>query len=294
MIDSPTCEAPSVAEERRPAAGTRLLERTVFVTGRAMDFCSVTELTAQTGHEVDDWPLVVLKELLDNALDACEDAGSAPVMHVDVGDEGIAVTDNGPGIPEAVIRGATDFNVRVSSREAYVAPDRGKQGNALMTIIAMPYVLDGEIGSVEVATGGTAYTIEMRLDRMRQQPLIQIDTKLSDVRNGTSIMVEWPDSASQLLDEDKSRFLQIVEDYAWLNPHLTVRIDWFGQRMVDLAAHEPAWAKWKPRDPTSPHWYRPAALARLVGAYIAHELRRIDAEKGMADVADRAEGVTRG
>ena len=52
------------------------LDRTTFVTSRLMDFCSVKELQAQTGHAVAEWPLVIVKELVDNALDAGEEAGS--------------------------------------------------------------------------------------------------------------------------------------------------------------------------------------------------------------------------
>ena len=32
--------------------------RTTFSTSRLLEFCSQKELTAQTGHEPDDWPLV--------------------------------------------------------------------------------------------------------------------------------------------------------------------------------------------------------------------------------------------
>ena len=35
------------------------LDRTTFRTPRLLDFCSEKELTAQIGHERDDWPLVV-------------------------------------------------------------------------------------------------------------------------------------------------------------------------------------------------------------------------------------------
>jgi DNA topoisomerase VI subunit B len=126
------------------------LERATFRTSRLLDFASVKELTAQTGHPPADWPLVVLKELVDNALDACEEAGIAPEVAVRVGAHGITVIDNGPGIPPAVIENILDFSVRVSSREAYISPCRGAQGNALKTIIAMPFALDGEAGQVEV------------------------------------------------------------------------------------------------------------------------------------------------
>jgi DNA topoisomerase VI subunit B len=87
---------------------------------------------------------VVLKELVDNALDACEEAGIAPEVAVRVGAHGITVIDNGPGIPPAVIENILDFSVRVSSREAYISPCRGAQGNALKTIIAMPFAPDAK------------------------------------------------------------------------------------------------------------------------------------------------------
>ena len=56
------------------------LGRTTFRTSRLLDFCSRKELIAQTGHREDQWPLVALKELVDNALDVCEDAAVAPVV----------------------------------------------------------------------------------------------------------------------------------------------------------------------------------------------------------------------
>ena len=33
-----------------------------------------------------------------------------------------------------------------------------------------------------------------------------------------------------ILTDAKDRFLQIADDYAWLNPHLSMVIDWFGDR----------------------------------------------------------------
>jgi Histidine kinase-, DNA gyrase B-, and HSP90-like ATPase len=82
--------------------------RTPFSTSRLLEFCSRKELVAQTGHEPDDWPLVILKELIDNAADACEEAGVAPVIDVTVARGMIRVRDNGPGIPpETVARSST-------------------------------------------------------------------------------------------------------------------------------------------------------------------------------------------
>jgi DNA topoisomerase VI subunit B len=96
-------------------------------TSRLLDFASEKELVAQTGHKRAEWPLVILKELFDNGLDACEEAGVAPVISVVVDGDGIMLTDNGPGLPADVVPHILDFTVRVSSREAYVSPTRGAQ-----------------------------------------------------------------------------------------------------------------------------------------------------------------------
>ena len=88
---------------------------------RLLEFCSRKELVAQTGHEPDDWPLVIIKELIDNGLDACEEAGIAPVIHVTVARGRIRVRDNGPGIPPETVTSILDFTTRTSSREAYVS-----------------------------------------------------------------------------------------------------------------------------------------------------------------------------
>lgn len=68
--------------------------------------------------------------------------------------------------------------------------------------------------------------------------------------------------------------MQIAAAYAVLNPHLTLTIDWFGAR-TEFATTEPTWPKWRPSNPTSPHWYGVEHLERLIAAYIAH-----DAESG--------------
>jgi hypothetical protein len=109
-----------------PAKPTKpKLTRVPFTVSRLMEFCTRRELVNQTGHDVFEWPLVVLKELVDNALDACEEAEIAPVITIAVKGHSIIVKDNGPGVPTTTIDNILDYGVRVSSREAYVSPTRG-------------------------------------------------------------------------------------------------------------------------------------------------------------------------
>jgi hypothetical protein len=181
------------------------LERETFKTSRLLDFCSERELTKQIGHGVDQWPLVILKELLDNALDACEEAGVAPVIRIEVADGAIIITDNGPGIAAETVAGVLDFAVRVSSREAYVSPTRGAQGNALKTIVAMAFALDGAKGETVIESQGVAHQIRFRVDHVRNEPKIDHVCEGSKVQNGTWITVRWP-----VLTSSKTRRGQTV------------------------------------------------------------------------------------
>jgi hypothetical protein len=250
------------------AGERRVLQRETFRTSRLLDFCSERELVKQVGHAADQWPLVILKELTDNALDAAEETGTAPVIRIAVSDKQIVITDNGPGIPAETVAGILDFAVRVSSREAYASPTRGAQGNAVKTIVAMAFALDGAKGETLIESRGAAHRITFKVDHLRQEPKIGHVREPSDVKNGTQITVRWPLCA---LARARPHFLQMAEDYGWLNPHLNLSVTWNGKRCVDFKASDPAWAKWRPQHPTSPHWYDEARLRRLMGAYIARD-----------------------
>jgi DNA topoisomerase VI subunit B len=254
------------------SAAEKKLQRQTFRTSRLLDFCNRRELIAQTGHAVADWPLVLLKELMDNALDACEEAAVHPQITVRAAGSGIRVADNGPGIPPDTVAGVLDFAVRVSSREAYVSPTRGAQGNALKTVIAMPFVLSGEQqGRVTIAARGVRHEITLKVDQIRQEPVPdqrQIPDRL--VKTGTAVTVHWPGSACSILQGARARFLQIADDYTFLNPHLTLAVDWFGERQR-FEATDPGWTKWLPSYPTCPHWYTAERFERLVAAYLAHD-----------------------
>jgi hypothetical protein len=249
------------------------LTRVPFRVSRLMEFCSERELQNQTGHAVEDWPLVVLKEGVDNALDACEEAEIAPVITVSVEADKIIIQDNAGGIDAATIASILDYTVRVSSREAYVSPTRGAQGNALKTILAMDYVLQGAsgdaVGVTIIESRGIAHRIEFRADHVNNEPVIRLTTEPSSVTAGTRLTIHWP--RPHLLEWAEDRFKQLIEAYVWFNPHLTVRGSWFGHEFINVAATNPTWDKWRPRDPTSAHWYDVPRLQRYLAAHVARD-----------------------
>ena len=155
---------------------TATLKRETFVTSREMDFFSEKELITQTGHDPEEWPLVFLKETLDNALDACDESGTAPSIEVIADEQSITVRDNGPGLPKSTLQAALDFTVRASNREAYVAPDRGAQGNAIKTLLAMPFIIDEKAGKLIITASGARHELVCRADPITQRPVIHDDT----------------------------------------------------------------------------------------------------------------------
>jgi DNA topoisomerase VI subunit B len=111
------------------------MKRTHFTTDRTLEFFTESELRTQMGCAKELWPLALAKELIDNALDACESApGGAPEIVVTLEPDAMTVADNGPGLPGHVIERSLDYSVRISDKNQYIAPTRGQLGNALKCV----------------------------------------------------------------------------------------------------------------------------------------------------------------
>jgi hypothetical protein len=63
-------------------AKKQTIERRAFSQSRAAEYLRLETLQKMTGRGFTDFPRVVVKELLDNALDAAETAGIAPQIRV--------------------------------------------------------------------------------------------------------------------------------------------------------------------------------------------------------------------
>jgi DNA topoisomerase VI subunit B len=192
------------------AAAVDTFERKAFTISRLAEFVSESELVKQIGHPVADWPLVILKEALDNALDEAEEAGVPPVIEIAVKPGSITISDQGRGIPAETVEKLIDYSARTSSRAAYASPTRGAQGNALQALISMPFALtkkDCETVAIEVH--GVEHRIAFATDPIRQTPKPVIKRRASLVKNGTRLTVLWPDSPRSNLDRAKRDFLQL-------------------------------------------------------------------------------------
>lgn len=190
------------------------LTRAAFATSRLAEFASVKELTTQTGHGPDQWPQVIVKELCDNGIDAAEAIGIPPIITITLANNAITVTDNGGGMARDDVTRMLDFSQRVSSNEAYASPTRGRQGNAIQTVLAMPFVLDGQRGETTIESRGVKHTVIFEIDAVRQTPRVtSTQARGKFVHSGTCVAVRWP-----VLSEDQNLPTPICELYKWPRP----------------------------------------------------------------------------
>jgi hypothetical protein len=125
--------------------------------------------------------------------------------------------------------------------------------------------------AVVIESQGVAHTIRFTIDPVRQTPVINRDAAPSAVKIGARVTVQWPDSPRSSIAAAKDGFFSLAEAYGWLNPHLTINVDWRanGQRHWEWQATDPDWTKWRPSQPSSAHWYDVERLSRHVAAEIA-------------------------
>lgn len=173
----------------------------------------------------------------------------------------------------------------IESRGIRCPRSRGA-GNALMTLLSMPVVLDPEHGRLIVTAHGKRHSISCGADPITQRAVVSDDAEDVGETVGTQIAIRWQRHGDEgdtlwpfgvLMPRREPRFRnsfrELVAGFALFNSHATFRLDWFSD-MTDWPATDIAWRKWMPHQPTSCHWYAQAHFERLIGAHITHDRRR--------------------
>lgn len=270
---------------------TAVVQRTVFATPRAAEFLEQRALQAQTGQPITAFGSVVIKELIDNALDAAESAGRAPIIEITTRTDNeitfVTVADNGAGITTDSIKKVIDFSVLASDKARYRGPARGAQGNALKTLLGIPHAL-GVKESVVIESGGIRHEVRVSADPAGDVHVAH-DTAVSDRTVGTSVTVPLPDHLE--IDADRWAF-----NAALVNPHATITVDnppYSGGEHgpISYKPSDSGWSKWTPAMPSSPHWYDKAAFAALVYSHI-REIRNTGVDVPLGGFISEFEGLS--
>ena len=131
---------------------------------------------------------MIVKELIDNSLDACEEANIAPEIE-------IAITTKGhdqrhrqwPRYRRRYRVKLLDYTKKTSSREAYVGPSRGAQGNALQVSARHAIRAGGAAARPRSQAHGVAHHITFSIDPVRREPKIEHVEKPASIHSGTSV-----------------------------------------------------------------------------------------------------------
>ena len=278
------------------------MNRTQFEIYRESEYFNIKELEAQTGQSYRKFADVMLKELVDNALDACETSGVVPEIGIHI--EGfkylsIGVSDNGNGIDTETIERILNYQTRTSDKQAYRSPTRGAQGNALKTVFGIPFALSGEdrdkTHPVIIQSRNIKHTMLLWLD-----PTGKVRTEIKreniDFPKGTEITTRIPGKDQEFDPE------QWIKAFSLFNPHATIKFtrisdeinhvkssdenegilknsDFEKNNHVKSFDEKPQifkatvdfpnkWKKYIPTNPTSPWWYGESDMKKLIFAYI--------------------------
>jgi len=141
--------------------------------------------------------LITVKEAVDNALDACEEAGILPGIQVEIADQGdhifrVAVEDNGPGILENQI--ARIFGkLLYGSRFHKLSQSRGQQGMGISAAGMYAQLTTGKSLHVISRVTGEPMASELfvSIDTAKNRPELHGRKKIEwDRPHGTRVEVE--------------------------------------------------------------------------------------------------------
>ena len=169
--------------------------------------------------------VTAVKEAVDNALDACEEAGIPPDIYVDIQEAGdyyrLVVEDNGPGITKDQIPkifGKLLYGSRFHKREQ----NRGQQGIGISAAVLYAQLTSGKPAKITSRTQGSdeAEYFELIIDTDSNEPEIDHEgTTTWDRPHGTRIEIEL---------EGNMRARQQLQDYvkhtAVVNPHARIEL----------------------------------------------------------------------
>ncbi|HKS40560.1 MAG TPA: ATP-binding protein [Blastocatellia bacterium] len=257
-----------------------------FSFNREFDFVRLDGLRRATGRDPHEWDTYIIKELIDNALDADEvlwreDSSQYPKIDVHIEYyETIGTTQlhvevsNRVSFPVEKIESIFDTN-RYTSRKAFDRGlTRGALGNALKTLLGIPLALFAKTGD-----GYKPYSIPLSIDcnQVRYSPLYIVDGRMQTVSiaydkkkisfsEGTRICVNldhfWQERPRTLIE-----IKQLAEQYHLCNPHAEFRwsLEIFGQEWNETYKSRQEWLN-KFKGAAQIEWYSPPAFHDLLGA----------------------------
>ena len=172
--------------------------------------------------------LIIVKEAVDNGLDACEEAGILPEMYVGIKELAeekfqITVKDNGPGIVKEQVPKIFG-SLLYGSKFHRLKQSRGQQGLGISCAVLYSQLTTGTSTSIKTSTGdGKTHNYQLRIDVGKNKPIV-VETNVDE--NGepwhgteVSFVVE------ATYRENKQSVLEYIKQTAISNPYADIVFD---------------------------------------------------------------------
>ena len=191
------------------------------------------ELRKLCGVSPGEWPLYVVKELVDNAVAFGEETGRPVMITVTIDPDFVEIKDNGSGISDRVLDKVLDFSQFGGSNRHHKLPTRGAQGNALMTIVGIVAIWGTAVEFGRTTEPSTRLTVS--IDTVRERVDV-VRESISDGPEGSFVRVEWPKLPTKRGGTDYSAILDVLKRFVRVNPHVTFVIKPFFSKMLMVPA----------------------------------------------------------
>ncbi|MCK4717509.1 MAG: DNA topoisomerase VI subunit B, partial [Thermoplasmata archaeon] len=195
-----------------------------------------------------------VKEAVDNALDACEEAGILPEIKVELKAMGdneykMTVEDNGPGIVRRQIPNVFG-RLLYGSRFHAIRQSRGQQGIGISAVVMYGQLTTGKhtIVRSKVAHQDVAHEFDLMLNTKRNAPEKLRDEPVvwKDKEHGTRLIIHLTGRVTR----GRQSVGEYIRQTAIVNPHVRIVYkDPFGQKVAyerSIAEIPPATAEVKP------------------------------------------------
>jgi DNA topoisomerase-6 subunit B len=193
---------PARSSTRASAEGVPAPRRSAAELAKQARDISVSEFFAKNRHLLGfDNPskalLTTVKEGVDNALDACEEAGILPDVRVEIGQVSetrfrIAIQDNGPGILRKQVPKIFG-SLLYGSKFHRLKQSRGQQGIGISAAGMYGLLTTGKPIAITTRTGknSEAHYFELVIDTKKNEPKVKCDEVVKwDVEHGTRVEIE--------------------------------------------------------------------------------------------------------
>ncbi len=190
----PTRKQKSAPRARRSSDASDLAKRQRDI--------SVSEFFAKNRHLLGfDNPskalLTTVKEGVDNALDACEEAGIVPTIRVEIEQQSetrfrVSIQDNGPGIVRAQVPKIFG-RLLYGSKFHRLRQSRGQQGIGISAAGMYGLLTTGKpvVIQTRTAKGKPCHHFELVIDTQRNEPKVRKDEVVeADFEHGTRVDIE--------------------------------------------------------------------------------------------------------